>query len=188
MLLPPAVIVVLSWLRDRGFYPEIKFLVASARTASDAADALNVPLSNIDKSLGFYAKSDQCPVLIIVSGANRVDKEKVGEHLGFKIKTAGPEFVLETTGFPQGGNYGESGQNYVFHAETKLLIEAGPQLLSASKAGKVISLFSTWEPCLMCLGIAVMNKVNRIIYIQKDPHSGSCGIDRSSLGVRYQEN
>jgi len=90
--------------------------------------------------------------------------------------------------FSQGGNYGESGQNYVFHAETKLLIEAGPQLLSASKAGKVISLFSTWEPCLMCLGIAVMNKVNRIIYIQKDPHSGSCGIDRSSLGVRYQEN
>lgn len=103
MLLPPAVIVVRSWLRERGFNPEIKFLAASARTASDAADALNVPLSHIAKSLVFYAKSDLRPVLIIVSGANRVDKEKVGEHLGFKIKTAGPEFVLETTGFPPGG-------------------------------------------------------------------------------------
>lgn len=32
-----------------------------------------------------------------------------------------------------------------------------------------------------------MNKVDRIIYIQKDPHAGACGIEIKSLGERYQK-
>jgi tRNA(Arg) A34 adenosine deaminase TadA len=60
-------------------------------------------------------------------------------------------------------------------------------MLQAANDSKIITLYSTLEPCLMCLGVAVMNKVNRVIYIQTDPHAGACGIDRKSLGVRYQE-
>ena len=84
-------------------------------------------------------------------------------------------------------NSGETSQNYSNHAETQLIIQHGEELLKASKAGKKISLFSTLEPCLMCLGVAVMNKVNRIVYLQKDPHAGACGIEVKSLGIRYQE-
>jgi tRNA(Arg) A34 adenosine deaminase TadA len=85
------------------------------------------------------------------------------------------------------GNLGETTKNYINHAEAKIMIENATALLQGSKNGGMITLYSTLEPCLMCLGIAVMNKVNRIIYIQKDPHSGACNIDRKSLGARYQE-
>jgi len=85
-----------SWLR-------IKVLPVSTRTAADAAVALGVELGRIAKSLIFYSVTTDNPVLIIASGANRVDKEKVGEYLGFKIKTAGPDYVLEITSYPVGG-------------------------------------------------------------------------------------
>lgn len=87
----------------------------------------------------------------------------------------------------QGSNEGESSKNYSNHAETSLIIRNGDKLLASAKDGGVITLYSTLEPCLMCLGVATMNKVSRIIYIQKDPHAGACSIDRSSIGVRYQE-
>jgi prolyl-tRNA editing enzyme YbaK/EbsC (Cys-tRNA(Pro) deacylase) len=85
-----------SWLR-------IKVLPISTRTAADAAAALGVDLGRIAKSLIFYSVMTNNPVLIIASGANWVDKEKVGKYLGFKIKTAGPDYVLEITGYPVGG-------------------------------------------------------------------------------------
>jgi prolyl-tRNA editing enzyme YbaK/EbsC (Cys-tRNA(Pro) deacylase) len=85
-----------SWLR-------IKFLPVSTRTAADAAAALGVDLGRIAKSLIFYSVTTNNPILIIASGANRVDKEKVGKYLGFKIKTAGPDYVLEITGYSVGG-------------------------------------------------------------------------------------
>jgi prolyl-tRNA editing enzyme YbaK/EbsC (Cys-tRNA(Pro) deacylase) len=85
-----------SWL-------SIKVLPVSTRTAADAAAALEVDLGRIAKSLIFYSVLTNNPVLIIASGSNRVNKEKVGEYLGFKIKTAGPDYVLEISGYPVGG-------------------------------------------------------------------------------------
>jgi len=79
------------------------------------------------------------------------------------------------------GNVGETTQNYINHAEARLLINNGAALLKASKEGKEITLYSTLEPCLMCLGIAVMNKIDRIVFIQKDPHAGACNIDNKAL-------
>lgn len=84
------------------------------------------------------------------------------------------------------GNYGETTKNYVNHAETKLIIENADKMLKAFKEKRKITLYSTLEPCLMCLGMAVMNKVDRIVYLQKDPHAGACGIDVSNLGIRYK--
>lgn len=87
----------------------------------------------------------------------------------------------------EGNNSGETSGNYSNHAETSLIINNGSELLKASKDKKVVTLYSTLEPCLMCLGVAVMNKVNRIIYIQPDPLAGACHLDRKSLEIRYQE-
>jgi tRNA(adenine34) deaminase len=87
----------------------------------------------------------------------------------------------------QGNNTGETSKNYSNHAETSLIIENGRALLQSVNKGETITLYSTLEPCLMCLGVATMNKVDRIVYIQTDPHAGACGIDKTSLGVRYQE-
>jgi prolyl-tRNA editing enzyme YbaK/EbsC (Cys-tRNA(Pro) deacylase) len=101
--LPPDTQRVKSWLESHGFNPDIRFLDQSTGTFQEAADALGVPIGQIAKSLVFYKVTTQEPLLILVSGTNRVDKTKVGEFLGCKIKTAGPEFVLEKTGFPVGG-------------------------------------------------------------------------------------
>jgi tRNA(adenine34) deaminase len=87
----------------------------------------------------------------------------------------------------QGNNTGETSKNYSNHAETSLIINNGAELLKGATTGEIITLYSTLEPCLMCLGVATMNKVDRIVYIQTDPHAGACGIDKTSLGVRYQE-
>jgi prolyl-tRNA editing enzyme YbaK/EbsC (Cys-tRNA(Pro) deacylase) len=81
---------------------QIIILDQSAHTASDAAIALHCDVAQIAKSLVFYDVATNEPILIIASGANRVDKTKVGEFLGQKIKTASPEFVLEHTGYPVG--------------------------------------------------------------------------------------
>jgi len=125
---------------------------------------------------------------------NSIDKKS----LGLAINEAEKSFKLGN--YPVGaalnfndeivasrGNFGETTKNYINHAEARMMIENGEALLQASRDGKIITLYSTLEPCLMCLGVAVMNKVNRIVYIQKDPHSGACSLDRKSLGVRYQK-
>ena len=100
----------------------------------------------------------------------------------------GAVLVIDDQVVGVGGNFGETSQNYINHAESHLLINHGPILLRAAKDGQNITLYSTLEPCLMCLGEAIMNKIDRIVYIQKDPRAGACGINKDSLGVRYQES
>jgi prolyl-tRNA editing enzyme YbaK/EbsC (Cys-tRNA(Pro) deacylase) len=100
---PPEVTGVKNWFVKRGFDPQIRILSVSAKTSADAASALGCELGRIAKSLIFYNVQTQEPVLIIASGLNRVDKDKVGSYLRQKIKTAGPEYVLKQTGFPAGG-------------------------------------------------------------------------------------
>jgi prolyl-tRNA editing enzyme YbaK/EbsC (Cys-tRNA(Pro) deacylase) len=101
--LPLETIRVKSWLESRGFTPDIRFLDQTTDTSQAAADAINVPLGQISKSLVFYNTATKEPILILVSGANRVNKDIVGEYLKSKIKTASPEFVLAQTGFKVGG-------------------------------------------------------------------------------------
>jgi prolyl-tRNA editing enzyme YbaK/EbsC (Cys-tRNA(Pro) deacylase) len=43
------------------------------------------------------------PLLIMTSGAHRVDMIKVGQQLGVELRRASPEFVREHTGQPIGG-------------------------------------------------------------------------------------
>jgi prolyl-tRNA editing enzyme YbaK/EbsC (Cys-tRNA(Pro) deacylase) len=50
-----------------------------------------------------FCAADGQPVLVVASGANRVDDRKVAALLGRKIKRADPDFVLLHTGFAVGG-------------------------------------------------------------------------------------
>jgi prolyl-tRNA editing enzyme YbaK/EbsC (Cys-tRNA(Pro) deacylase) len=75
---------------------------ASTRTSAEAAAAIGCEVSEIAKSVVFKAKSGR-PVLVIASGANRVDEKQVGRLIGEKIGRADAEFVRETTGFAIGG-------------------------------------------------------------------------------------
>jgi prolyl-tRNA editing enzyme YbaK/EbsC (Cys-tRNA(Pro) deacylase) len=84
--------------------PELQVLEfdVSTRTSEEAAAAVGCTVAEIAKSLIFKA-ADGRPVLVIASGANRVDEKKVRAMLGQRIERASPDFVREATGFVIGG-------------------------------------------------------------------------------------
>lgn len=75
----------------------------STRTSEDAANAVGCAVAQIAKSLIFRTKETGRPVVVVASGANRVDEKAVGRLIGEKIERADPEFVRESTGFAIGG-------------------------------------------------------------------------------------
>ena len=73
-----------------------------ARTSAEAAAVLGCTVAQIAKSLVFRATSG-APVLVIASGANRVDERKVASQVGEPIGKADAAFVRECTGYAIGG-------------------------------------------------------------------------------------
>lgn len=73
-----------------------------ARTAAEAANVLGCAVGQIAKSLVFRAASGT-PVLVIASGANRVDEAKVAALAGEAIGKADAAFVRAATGYAIGG-------------------------------------------------------------------------------------
>ena len=89
-------------LAARGGTGQIVVLPDSVHTAALAAEALGCEVGAIANSLLFDA--DAAPVLILTSGAHRVDTGKVAAELGIgKLRRASPEFVREHTGQVIGG-------------------------------------------------------------------------------------
>jgi prolyl-tRNA editing enzyme YbaK/EbsC (Cys-tRNA(Pro) deacylase) len=74
----------------------------STHSSAEAAAVLGCELAQIAKSMMFRAADGQ-PVLVVASGANRVDETKVAALLGQKIKRADPAFVLVNSGAAVGG-------------------------------------------------------------------------------------
>src|SRR3954469_11113495 len=74
----------------------------STHSSTEAAAAVGCELAQIAKSMVFKA-ADGTPVLVVASGANRVDEKKVAALLGQKLGRADAEFVLRHTGFAVGG-------------------------------------------------------------------------------------
>ena len=75
----------------------------STRTAVEAARAVGCQLGQIVKSLVFKAKRSKRPVLVIASGANRVDERKIEALIGEPLGKADADFVRSSTGFAIGG-------------------------------------------------------------------------------------
>ena len=90
-------------LAARGFAFEVREFPESTRTSAEAAAAVGCDIGQIAKSLVFRAKASNRPVLVMASGANRVDEKAVARHLGEKIGRADADFVRERTGFSIGG-------------------------------------------------------------------------------------
>ena len=80
---------------------EIQRYPDGTRTAADAAAAVGCKIDQIVKSLVFIA--DFRPILILCSGARRVDEEKLAEYIGTEIRIAGASEVRAATGYAIGG-------------------------------------------------------------------------------------
>ncbi|NLU35665.1 MAG: YbaK/EbsC family protein [Clostridiales bacterium] len=90
-------------LDEFGYELNVTEFPESTRTAQEAADAIGCTVGQIAKSLIFKGKTSQKPILIITSGANRVNEKKVKEYIGEKLGKADADFVREHTGFAIGG-------------------------------------------------------------------------------------
>jgi len=75
----------------------------STRTAQEAADRAGCELGQIVKSLIFKGKVSGKPILVLTSGANRVDEKRISEYAGEAIGRADADFVRAVTGFAIGG-------------------------------------------------------------------------------------
>lgn len=88
-------------LRALGLDPEVREFPAGTHTAQDAADAIGCPIAAIVKSLVFTL--DEAPILVLVSGANRVDTEALGARLAGRLGKADARMVKQATGYSIGG-------------------------------------------------------------------------------------
>ena len=95
-------------LAELGLETEIKQFAAWTRTSADAAAAIGCSVAQIAKSLVFRAKPSGRAILVMASGANRVDEKKLAAALnesmpGATIAKADADFVRAETGFAIGG-------------------------------------------------------------------------------------
>lgn len=75
----------------------------STRTAQEAAERAGCELGQIVKSLIFQGKNSGKPILVLTSGANRVDEKRISEYAAEPINRADVDFVRTVTGFAIGG-------------------------------------------------------------------------------------
>ncbi|BAJ75789.1 uncharacterized conserved protein [Microbacterium testaceum StLB037] len=100
--LPTRSRLVAAALEAAGVGGQIIVLPDAASTAALAAAALDIEVGAIANSLVFW--SDDEPLLVMTSGAHRVDTKGLAERLGRgAIRRATPEQVLAATGQPIGG-------------------------------------------------------------------------------------
>lgn len=88
-------------LAEQGLTPEIRWFDDAATTAQAAAAALGIEVGAIANSLVFTL--DDEPLLVLTSGAHRVDAAWLGEQLGGTIKRASRDLVKDATGQVIGG-------------------------------------------------------------------------------------
>ena len=89
--------------RSGGLSPEFVELEETARSAAEAAAALNVRVGQSVKSLVFEGVESDGPVLVLASGPNRVEEARISGLLGEPVEKADAAFVREKSGFAIGG-------------------------------------------------------------------------------------
>ncbi len=99
--LHPSSLKVQEALRALGCFSTVLELSESTATSAQAAEAVGTTVAQIAKSLVFTAAGR--PVLVIASGANRVDARKLAMLAGEPVKKADAETVRQATGFAIGG-------------------------------------------------------------------------------------
>jgi prolyl-tRNA editing enzyme YbaK/EbsC (Cys-tRNA(Pro) deacylase) len=90
-------------LHALGLSLQVVELPNSTRTAAEAAEAVGSQVGQIVKSLVFRRDVSGRPVLILASGANRVNLEGVAALVGEPLGKADADYVRHQTGFAIGG-------------------------------------------------------------------------------------
>ncbi len=86
-----------------GLDRRVESLPGSTRTAQEAADAVGCSTAQIAKSLIFRGRETGRALLVVLSGADRVDLDRLAALAGEPVGRADPDFVRQATGFAIGG-------------------------------------------------------------------------------------
>jgi len=103
MPLSPSAQKIQDLLNSLGYDLHVIEHAESTRTAQEAADRAGCELGQIVKSLIFKGKTSNKPILVLTSGANRVDEKRIREYAGESIGKADADFVRAVTGYVIGG-------------------------------------------------------------------------------------
>jgi prolyl-tRNA editing enzyme YbaK/EbsC (Cys-tRNA(Pro) deacylase) len=90
-------------LNRLGAASEVRHMPDSTRTAPEAAAAVGCDVAQIVKSLIFRSVAGDEAILVMVSGADRVDESRLAGVVGDQVERATAEFVRARTGFAIGG-------------------------------------------------------------------------------------
>ena len=94
----------------------------------------------------------------------------------------GAVVVVDNSIVGRGHNQRQTLPDPTAHAEVLALRQAARHLghwqLTAA------TLYVTLEPCIMCLGAAVLSRIGCLVYGCKDPKAGACGSQFDILGMR----
>ena len=102
-MLEPSAQKVQDALASAGFANQVIEVPDSTRTAAEAAAALGCEVAHIVKSLVFRTRATGRAVMVLASGANRVDEKAAGAVVGEPLDRADADFVREHTGYAIGG-------------------------------------------------------------------------------------
>lgn len=100
--LPESAQRVARLLLELGHDKPVVVLPQTGKTSAEAAAGLGCEVAQIAKSIIFRRAADDAPVLVIASGANRVDEAKVASQVG-ELAKADAKFVRDMTGYAIGG-------------------------------------------------------------------------------------
>ena len=103
MPLSPSAQKIQDLLNSLGYDYTVIEHAESTRTAQEAADRAGCALGQIVKSLIFKGKESGKPILVLTSGANRVDEKRISEYARESIGKADADFARAVTGFVIGG-------------------------------------------------------------------------------------
>ncbi len=99
----PTAAKIQDLLLKAGLNSRVLEFLDSTRTAQEAADRVGCQLGQIVKSLVFRCQKSGKPILVLTSGANRVDEGRISILAGDQISRADADFVRSVTGFAIGG-------------------------------------------------------------------------------------
>ncbi|WP_394779417.1 YbaK/EbsC family protein [Undibacterium sp.] len=100
--LPETAQRVADLLKTMGHEQAIVMLPATGKTSAEAAAGLGCSVAEIAKSIVFRRLSDDAAVMVVASGINRVDENKVAALVG-PLGKADARFVKERIGYAIGG-------------------------------------------------------------------------------------
>ena len=94
----------------------------------------------------------------------------------------GAVVVVEGMIIGRGRNCREATHDPTAHAEVVALRQAAQQLASWRLPDAV--LYVTLEPCIMCIGAAILSRIKQLVFGCHDPKAGACGSQFDIVGAR----